>query len=203
MEEVTLETISKTKLRKLNKAIREFSQKLGLSDPGYKFSARQHIIRICNNRPEIKAAVRPLGGKLDEEQCAKFVRYMQNHPLGGAHLLKPILPKPPRENAKIERRKLSKSARKEKSRRQQFYESWDWKKLRYQILQKFGARCMVCGSTRDDVDIEGKRVRIVVDHIKPLYKHWELRLDPGNLQVLCHDCNKGKGAWDETDWRGN
>lgn len=52
---------------------------------------------------------------------------------------------------------------------------------------------MLCGSTRSDLDLEGNPVRIVVDHIKPISKHWHLRLDPDNLQVLCNDCNKGKG----------
>lgn len=57
------------------------------------------------------------------------------------------------------------------------------------------------GSSRSDLDLDGNPVRIVVDHIKPISKHWHLRLDPDNLQVLCNDCNKGKGAWDETDYR--
>jgi 5-methylcytosine-specific restriction endonuclease McrA len=42
---------------------------------------------------------------------------------------------------------------------------------------------------------------IVVDHIRPLRKHWHLRLDPANLQVLCSDCNMGKSNSDVTDWR--
>jgi 5-methylcytosine-specific restriction endonuclease McrA len=42
---------------------------------------------------------------------------------------------------------------------------------------------------------------VVVDHIRPIRHHWELRLDINNLQLLCDDCNKGKGSTDETDWR--
>lgn len=44
-------------------------------------------------------------------------------------------------------------------------------------------------------------MKIVVDHIKPLSKFWHLRLERSNLQVLCDECNMGKGAWDETDHR--
>ena len=40
--------------------------------------------------------------------------------------------------------------------------------------------------------INGKNKKIHVDHIKPKSKHWDLRLDINNLQVLCEDCNFGK-----------
>lgn len=76
-----------------------------------------------------------------------------------------------------------------------FYESWGWTTLRMQILKRFGRTCMCCGAK------PGNGIIMHVDHIKPLSKYWELRLDPDNLQVLCNTCNKGKGAWDETDYR--
>lgn len=196
------EIISKTKIRKLNGVIREYSKHLGLPDPSGWFSSQQHIIRICNNRPEIQAAVRPLGGKLTGEQMTLFVRYLVDHPIGNFRLDPNILEQRPQQpNPKIERRHLSRSKRKEVDKRLAFYDSWEWKKARYQVLQRYGATCMLCGAGRGDVSLDGKPVKIDVDHIKPLSKHWELRLDPLNLQVLCHDCNKGKGAWDTTDYR--
>ena len=76
-----------------------------------------------------------------------------------------------------------------------FYESYEWRKLRYRILKRDGAQCQLCGATRAD------GLKLHVDHIKPLRKNWSLRLDPKNLQVLCEVCNHGKGNWDETDWR--
>lgn len=72
-----------------------------------------------------------------------------------------------------------------------FYDSWDWKRLRYAHLRDNQRSCVCCGSTSN----------LHVDHIKPIRRHWELRLDPSNLQTLCRECNHGKGSWDETDWR--
>jgi len=71
-----------------------------------------------------------------------------------------------------------------------FYLSYEWRKQRYLTLKKYGRRCMACGETKG---------KMHVDHIKPVRKYWELRLDPANLQVLCEACNHGKGNWDETD----
>lgn len=90
-----------------------------------------------------------------------------------------------------------------KAKREDFYKSWEWRTLRMTVLKKHGPRCMCCGSTPDQTAAHGAPVRIVVDHIKPLYTHWHLRLDANNLQVLCDECNMGKGAWDTTDWRAD
>lgn len=73
-----------------------------------------------------------------------------------------------------------------------FYETLDWKQLRYKVLRKYGKNCMLCG-------IEAKSVH--VDHIKPLSLFWNLRLDFDNLQVLCSDCNLGKSNLFEDDFR--
>ncbi len=76
-----------------------------------------------------------------------------------------------------------------------FLASYEWRKLRMQILLRDSARCGCCGASR----IEGRVMH--VDHIKPRKTHPELALDPNNLQVLCDICNHGKGNWDQTDWR--
>lgn len=72
-----------------------------------------------------------------------------------------------------------------------FYESREWKVLRYKAIKLHGAVCQLCGATG----------QMHVDHIKPRSKYPELELRLDNLQVLCADCNIGKGAWDESDWR--
>lgn len=88
-----------------------------------------------------------------------------------------------------------------RSRKDEFYKSWDWRTLRMQVIKRHGPRCMCCGATPDQTASHGGPVRIVVDHIKPLHTHWHMRLDETNLQILCDECNQGKGAWDHTDWR--
>jgi hypothetical protein len=76
-----------------------------------------------------------------------------------------------------------------------FYETRAWRELRYKALVTYGAKCKCCGATRAD----GKTLH--VDHIKPRSRFPHLALTLSNLQVLCEDCNIGKGAWDHTDWR--
>lgn len=87
------------------------------------------------------------------------------------------------------------------SEKDQFYKSWEWRKLRMQVLKLQGRTCQCCGATPKDRDMGGNPVKIVVDHIKPISKFWGLRLRRDNLQVLCDECNQGKGNWDETDFR--
>lgn len=75
-----------------------------------------------------------------------------------------------------------------------FYSSEPWLRLRYRVLVKNGRKCMACGS-------EGQQIRLHIDHIKPRSRFPELQFQESNLQVLCEDCNLGKGNWDSTDWR--
>lgn len=93
------------------------------------------------------------------------------------------------------RKKRKAKTLKKPSGRVNFYKGAAWKKKRYEILKRYGARCMCCGISAKDGAV------INVDHIKPLKTHWELRLVEENLQVLCASCNRGKGGWDDTDWR--
>lgn len=76
-----------------------------------------------------------------------------------------------------------------------FLRSAEWKFTRYEALLKYKAKCACCGATAKD------GAKLNVDHIKPRKTHPELALDINNLQVLCGDCNRGKGNRDSTDWR--
>jgi len=73
-----------------------------------------------------------------------------------------------------------------------FYTSRAWMRLRYDVLTRHGRKCMACGNENGVMH---------VDHIKPRSKYPELALAIENLQILCEQCNFGKGTWNETDWR--
>lgn len=79
--------------------------------------------------------------------------------------------------------------------RDSFYESEEWRTLRYQVIEFYGSRCMACGKTPKH------GVMIHVDHIKPKSRFPELALEFNNLQILCDDCNLGKKNLYITDWR--
>lgn len=76
-----------------------------------------------------------------------------------------------------------------------FLLSFEWRRVRMQALKKYGARCQCCGAS----PAEGAVMN--VDHVKPRKLFPHLALDMDNLQILCHECNHGKGNWDHTDWR--
>ena len=76
-----------------------------------------------------------------------------------------------------------------------FLQSKAWKRLRLQALEKHGRRCQCCGASPATGAV------LNVDHVMPrrLFPDLALRLD--NLQVLCGDCNEGKGNWCMSDFR--
>lgn len=73
-----------------------------------------------------------------------------------------------------------------------FYRTREWQKLRWQVLRDSDGRCGMCGRGRDTGTV------LHVDHIKPRSRFPALELSAANLQVLCEDCNLGKGA---TTWK--
>ena len=72
-----------------------------------------------------------------------------------------------------------------------------WSKVRLQVLERDGYRCVDCG----------KAGRLEVDHIMPAYRGGSL-YDLANLQALCKSCHISKTASENTrvwpardDWR--
>lgn len=71
-------------------------------------------------------------------------------------------------------------------------------RLRYMALRKAIGKCQLCGATAQDGAV------LQVDHIKPVSRYPELKHDLNNFQVLCRDCNIGKGQYfSGDDWRTN
>ncbi len=77
----------------------------------------------------------------------------------------------------------------------EFLNTHDWKKLRMQALMKFGNSCQCCGRG------VAEGAKICVDHIRPRKLFPELSLSINNLQILCFDCNEGKGNIFVTNWK--
>ena len=84
-----------------------------------------------------------------------------------------------------------------KSRKQRPDDGWIYQErkkltpgLRYQILNRDGYRCQICGTSA----IEGS-VRLEIDHVVPVAKGG--RTEPKNLRTLCQDCNSGKSDRDD------
>lgn len=65
-----------------------------------------------------------------------------------------------------------------------FYSSNLWLKVRFEALINNGKKCCLCGSENN----------LHVDHIKPRYLRPDLALKISNLQILCKQCNFGKGT---------
>lgn len=76
-----------------------------------------------------------------------------------------------------------------------FLNSKAWKRLRFMALKRHGMKCQACGASPATGAV------LNVDHILPRRLFPEFALQIENLQVLCGDCNEGKGNWDTTDAR--
>jgi hypothetical protein len=76
------------------------------------------------------------------------------------------------------------------------YNSREWQRLRVKIIEEQNGECQMCGRSHKKHGIV-----IHVDHIIPLSIDWSKRFDESNLQLLCEDCNLGKGNRYSTDWR--
>ncbi|MFK5937712.1 MAG: HNH endonuclease signature motif containing protein [Sulfurimonas sp.] len=71
-----------------------------------------------------------------------------------------------------------------------FYHSKGWKNTRLLVLKSYGGLCLRC--SKNDLTVKAD----MVDHIIPLTKDWEQRLNRNNLQPLCYICHNKKTADD-------
>lgn len=76
-----------------------------------------------------------------------------------------------------------------------WYRSEEWKNCRDEYLKKYYEKndkriCNCCKKSEDEVVMN-------VDHIYPVRRYWDMRLNHDNLQNMCADCNKAKGNFME------
>lgn len=68
-----------------------------------------------------------------------------------------------------------------------FYDTKEWKSLRYQVLLDAGFICSTC--ERNEATIG--------DHIVPTKVRWDLRLIKSNVQAICTECHNKKTLEDK------
>jgi len=216
-----MKKISRKKLTTFNIFIRRYIESGYKQSRSNRYSAKQNLFWLCDNVKEIGNAVRPHGGKVSDDQVIALARYMIENPFPGfsmpqrmldslenamvtpSHCNANVTNHRENPNPKIARRDRKRKRTSKVKEKEDFYKSWEWKRARYEVLKKHGPKCMLCHAERGDIGSDGDPVKICVDHIKPISKYWDLRLEQSNLQILCSECNMGKGAWDETDWRSD
>lgn len=75
-----------------------------------------------------------------------------------------------------------------------FYKSKEWKALRLIAIRRAKNECEHCKqkgkvTTRDTLDKRGRKMKMDVNHIKPVKTHPHLALDLDNLEYLCVRCH--------------
>lgn len=158
---------------------------------GFKFSgniSRRHLATLINQ----------VFGWGDVVKRSKGFNAKSKNILKRFYLENPDFPDDLTDFIDFEIEKPAKSRKKKKlefCQTDDFLSSFEWRRVRMEALKSNDGRCECCGRGKHD------GIVLHVDHIKPRKKHPELALEVSNLQVLCNECNHGKGNWDETDWR--
>lgn len=71
----------------------------------------------------------------------------------------------------------------------EFYSTREWRQIRWKVLAASDGKCVMCGHSAAS---SGRPLH--VDHIHARSIRPDLELQENNLQVLCEDCNLGKGS---------
>jgi 5-methylcytosine-specific restriction endonuclease McrA len=95
-----------------------------------------------------------------------------------------------RAQAKLLRKSSKKRKKKNKPKPFSNYDK-RWQRLRRQVFDAYGKKCMKCGNCDE----------LHVDHIKPKSKFPKLAYRFSNMQVLCKTCNELKSNKHCTDYR--
>lgn len=168
----------------------EHTLKLARTKKGGYTAAQVKYAREVTGEKKWKQGVIAQG--LTKEEWSKFVSLREFNKKRSVKEKKLNTPKKDTKKSKERQRKAKQKHLDNKA----FYLSREWRDLRYRVFKKYGFDCMACGRNK-----KNHGVIIHIDHIKPRSKHPELELNFDNLQVLCEDCNLGKGNKYEDDFR--
>ncbi|WP_125589758.1 HNH endonuclease [Companilactobacillus jidongensis] len=80
---------------------------------------------------------------------------------------------------------------KERSKRESFYHSGQWKKLRLFVLERDNYLCQYC------LRFGLVRPAKIVDHVVPAQAAPELMTDISNLVTCCNTCHRAKTEWEQ------
>lgn len=69
-----------------------------------------------------------------------------------------------------------------------------WKRLRARLIRERSHVCHWCGKALDPQAPRGASNAIEVDHVVPVSLRPDLAAELSNLVLVCHPCNRSKGA---------
>ena len=75
-----------------------------------------------------------------------------------------------------------------------FYDTKEWKSVRYQAMIRDGFVCVIC--LGHSIYTEAT----IGDHIIPTKVRWDLRLDIDNVQSVCFECHNKKTMDDKKEY---
>ena len=117
------------------------------------------------------------------------------------HKKKPKKYKRTEEEIIVKQRKPKLAKKPKRKKRDPFYNSYEWKKIRLEVLSEGDNRCALCGRTKFDLRDDNTKVCLTVDHIISRSIDPSKELDKSNLQILCSDCHEAKMVDDDRDFR--
>lgn len=128
---------------------------------------------------------------IEKDDVVSYKKFVENN---AEHILKSIGKK--KKIKIIDKKEMKRNTSNfEANKSKEFLSTYEWRKLRMEAIKKYGNSCQCCGASPKNGAV------LNVDHIKPRKFFPHLALDINNLQILCAECNHGKGNWDQTDWR--
>lgn len=100
-----------------------------------------------------------------------------------------------KENKRKSRHSLYNKYKRDK-KSAKFYDSAEWRRLRVEIIKRDKELCQRC-KRKGRYKLLPRGRGGVVHHKMYLKERWDLRLEPSNLELLCHSCHNEVHANDD------